>query len=338
MVRNLGLPAALSTRRRMPGSLAALVGLASLVLAACEAKSGPNSGKKDPSAPAQQGPTGAGSGKPGAASDPNALTPEQRRARLQNVPTREQVEARLNPKKLPNYAGPTGTIRGTVRAIGDAAPVVPIKDAEPNCELAVPMFGRLFREGPERQLADVLVTATHYEGHLPPKQGAVTVYGSGCAWDRRTIALDFGQYIEVVARDRRAYVPELLGERTVAQLFALPNGEPIPLVPSKVGRFVLHDSMRIYSRANVYVLAYPTHSVTGIDGHYEIQGIPVGKVKIGAILPETGRTVVQDVVVEPNQVVTLDLELPFDQKKYDEYFEKASEELKGATRATNATP
>jgi hypothetical protein len=261
---------------------------------------------------------------------------EVHETRLRDVPSREQVERIVNPKNQPNYTGPTATIRGVVHATGDKAPESPVKDIEPNCQLAIPMFGRLFREGPARELADVLVTVTHYEGHLPSPEGSLKVYGVGCAWDRRTIGLTFGQYLEVIAKDRRPYVPELLGERTVAQLFALPDGDPIALVPTKTGRFVLHDSMRIFSRANVYVLAYPTHTVTGIDGGFEIRGIPIGKAKLGAILPETGRTAMRDVTLEAGQVLTVDLEIPFDKKAYELQMEKNSQDLRGATRATNA--
>jgi hypothetical protein len=280
-----------------------------------------------PSASAPPKPSGAGGG----SGDVN-------KEHLKNVPSRERVEAVINPKHEPAYAGPTATVRGVIRASGDVAPRTPLKGVDAGCEMAEPMYGRLFREGPGRELADALVAVTHYKGYVPPRPLKVTVYGHGCAWDRRTIGLDFGQYIEVVAKDRRPYVPELLGERTVAQLFALPGGDPIALVPTKVGRFVLHDSMRIYSRTNVFVVGYPTHDVTGIDGIYEITGIPIGKAKVGAMLPESGSTISRDIELKSGEVLTLDLELPFDQKAYDSAIGKAAEELKGATRATNATP
>jgi hypothetical protein len=257
---------------------------------------------------------------------------------LKSVPSRERVEEVINPKHEAAYAGPTATIRGIIRATGDVAPQTPPSGVDAGCQLAEPMFGRLFREGPGRELADAFVAVTHYKGYVPPRPAKVTVYGEGCAWDRRTIGLDFGQYMEVVAKDRRPYVPELLGERTVAQLFALPDGDPIALVPTKVGRFVLHDSMRIYSRANVFVVGYPTHDVTGIDGVYAITGIPIGKAKVGAMLPETGSTVMRDVELKAGEVLTLNLELSFDKKAYDLQMEKAAQDLKGATRATSATP
>lgn len=230
----------------------------------------------------------------------------------------ELVQQVTNAKGEKPYAGPTATIRGVVRIKGDPAPKTELTGGvEPRCEMAEPMFGRLFREGPGRTLADVLVTVTEYSGYVPvsPGKETVTVRGDGCAWDTRTIALTFGQRIGVVAVDRRPYVPDLVGQKSAAEFFAMPGAsEPIYLVPANPGKYALQDSMRLYSRSDVFVLAYSTHDVTGTDGIYEISGIPVGRVRIGAILPALEGNVQKVVELSAGETKVVDLEFEYKKK------------------------
>jgi hypothetical protein len=239
---------------------------------------------------------------------------EAARKKTEVLPPPEIVAQANNPKGAPTYSGPTATVRGVVRAVGDDAPTVTghIDTAKPDCPMSRPMFGKLFREGNERRLADVLVAVTGYDVYVKPKAEVVTVEGRGCAWDRRTVAMTFGQRLDVVGADRRPYVPDLLGQTNVAQMFVLPGADAVKLVPRKPGRFLLLDSMRLYNRAEVFVLTYPTAAVTGLDGKFEIQGIPVGKVKVSAYLPQTDAVVEKEVEVVAGQPLDLELELPFD--------------------------
>jgi hypothetical protein len=52
--------------------------------------------------------------------------------------------------------------------------------------------------------------------------------------------------------------------------------------------------------------------VTGIDGKFEITGVPPGKAKLSALLPITGQTLERDVEVKPGGSVEVDLEFEFD--------------------------
>jgi hypothetical protein len=66
----------------------------------------------------------------------------------------------------------------------------------------------------------------------------------------------------------------------------------------------------------VFVVKYATHDVTSLDGRYEIKNIPVGKVKLNAMLPATQQVVEKDVEIKAGQALELNLEIPFDAKAF----------------------
>jgi hypothetical protein len=230
----------------------------------------------------------------------------------------EKVSRAVNPKNEAAYDGPTGGVRGVVTASGDPAPVAQshlakIKGA---CPDARETYGHLFREGMNRSLADVLVAVTGYSQYLPAKEPSQVVAARGCAFSTRTVALTFGQTLEVVSKDKEAYVPNLLGSRMKAQLLALPGGVASKLYPPAVGQYLLTDDIKVFMLADVFVLKYSTHDVTSLDGQYEIAGIPPGKVRIDALLPSTGVSVGKDIEIKAGEVIDVPLELPFDAAAY----------------------
>jgi hypothetical protein len=222
-------------------------------------------------------------------------------------------------------------VKGRITASGDPAPVLDeaLKKIPSDCPDAQETFGRVFREGMNRSLADVLVAVTGYEGHVPARGEAVTVEGRGCAWNTRTVALTFGQRIDVVSKDV-AYVPELLGQRAPALLFANPTSPPVAMRPTKPGEYILVDSSRLFNAAHVYVLNYATFDVTGLDGQFEIAGIPPGKVKLSALLPITQGLAQRDITIEAGKTLEVDLVIPFDKKAYEA--ERAAERRAPAAR------
>src|SRR6478609_2112301 len=93
------------------------------------------------------------------------------------------VSAAVNAKGEPPYAGPTGTISGIVTVSGDPAPDMPeaIASVPGDCAAAKETYGKLFREGPGRALADVVVGVTGYAGYLPEESPAQVADANGCA-------------------------------------------------------------------------------------------------------------------------------------------------------------
>lgn len=234
------------------------------------------------------------------------------------LPSDDIVQPMVNPKKLQPYSGKTGKVRGVVRATGDRSPPRPevLKKMDADCTKSRPMFGTLFREGPNRELADVLVAVTEYDGYVPAKQVDVKVLAEGCSWPARTIAITFGQRLSIAAADNRPYVPEILEQPMPAQLFVLPTAPPVQLPPRRPGRFKLVDSMRLFNVSELFVLAYSTMDVTNEQGVFEVGDLPVGKVKVNAYLPQTGAVSTQEIVIEADKVTDLNFELAFDMREY----------------------
>jgi hypothetical protein len=236
------------------------------------------------------------------------------------LPDAAYVSAIVNPDGVAAYSGPAGTVRGRVVVTGDAPPDLPAVLAKipSQCGAGREAYGKLFREGPGRALADALVAVTGYKGYVPEQESSVRLEAKGCFFGTKTIAMTLGQRLEVVSKDAEAYVPELLGERGQAQLVAVPGASSgSSIYPTKIGRFVLVDNLKLFMVAEVLVLKYPTHAVTGLDGRFEIPNVPAGPAVVSALLPATGASVTKAVTVEagkPTEEVVF--ELAFDRAGY----------------------
>lgn len=231
----------------------------------------------------------------------------------------EEITKTNNPKGTPPYAGPTGTVSGVVRLTGDAVPELPeLKKKMPRgkCLGAPAVHGVLLREGDGRGVADVLVAITGYEGFVVPREMSQTVTVKNCALSTRTVAMTFGQTLEIENLGPEAVTPQLIGSPAKALLVAIPGGKPLSFTPPKPGRYQLVDRSHDFASADVYVLSYPTAAVTDTAGHFRIDGIPVGKAKLNAFLPQTGQTISQEVNVESGQELKLELKLAFDKNKH----------------------
>lgn len=228
----------------------------------------------------------------------------------------ERVTSAVNPKRRPVFSGPTGTIRGTVRMKGDRAPVDAALEVPRDCTLTRDMYGPLFREGMQRALADVLVTVTGYEGYVPAREPAKVVEARGCAWNAKTLALTFGQRFEVTNKDTKSYMPRLMGARALAELVLVPGGDAIRLYPEQPGRYALKDNFHDSMHADVYVLKFATFDVTGLDGRYEIAGVPAGEVTVNTLLPALSAISEKKVRLAPNATLELDFELRFDRREW----------------------
>jgi hypothetical protein len=235
-----------------------------------------------------------------------------------------KISSVVNPGNLPPYAGPKGTVEGVVRVTGDA-PAKRNLTIPFDCGEAYATYGKVFREGNDRTLADAMVAVTGYQGYIPPAGDVYPISIHGCAYDRRTIVLTYGQRIEVTNREpKQSFLPQLDGSSMPAQLIAMPKGDPVKLYPLEVGHYALREGMKgtAWMYADVYVLQYSTHAVTGLDGRYRISGIPAGKVKVSVYLPSidtelhpdtasSPASLDREVEIKDGETTRLDVDFPY---------------------------
>jgi hypothetical protein len=228
----------------------------------------------------------------------------------------EKIRSGVNPLNEQPYKGPTGSVRGTITAKGDQAPILDevAKKIPDRCKAARLVYGRKFREGMMRTLGDALVAVTEYRGYIPAKSEAVTVTAKDCSWDQRTYVLTFGQRIEVVNKGPESHLPQLMGASSRAVMVAVPGGDAVKVYPDKPGRFLLVDQMNDFMAADVFAFKYPTATVTSLDGKFEITGIPVGKAKLSALLPATNQSAQKEITIVADKTIEVNLEINYDKK------------------------
>jgi hypothetical protein len=235
---------------------------------------------------------------------------------------RESVDLVLNPMHVPPYEGPTGSVEGTVYVTGPAAPSVHVEAGK--CPAAIDTYGKLFREGParpdgSRPVADAVVVVVGYSGYyLPEREEArkVTV-GASCAYPSRAITMTFGQRLEVSNQSSQLFAP-LLDQDTLPAVMVAPpfeKGDPVKLYPRKAGYFTLSDRMQPYIHEDLYVFRHPLHTVTGLDGHYRIDGVPVGELRVGVHHPGINTDAQAPVEVVAGLVKRVDLTVTYAPKE-----------------------
>ncbi|MDP9000020.1 MAG: carboxypeptidase-like regulatory domain-containing protein [Myxococcota bacterium] len=229
------------------------------------------------------------------------------------------IAAVVNPMSLPAYTGPTGSIDGIVLVRGPDAPAVPNLDVRA-CPAALDTYGKLFRAGPRRAdgsrpLADAIVVVTGYSGYYLPEKSDVqrVTIGANCAYPTRSIALTFGQRLDIANDSKLPFAPYLEGAPLLTVMVAPPEqkGEPAKVFLPRADYFPLRDQLQNFVRGDVYVLRQPLHAVSDASGHFRIDGVPTGKMKISARLAGLLGEAVDDVDVRPNVVQNANLVLTY---------------------------
>jgi hypothetical protein len=82
----------------------------------------------------------------------------------------------------------------------------------------------------------------------------------------------------------------------------------------------MSDQMQPFVHEDLYVFRHPLHAVTDLDGHYRIDGIPVGALKVGVHHPGANADAQAAVDIVANIVQRVDLTVsyvPRDEKHLD---------------------
>lgn len=298
--------------RSSPRLIAIGLGVMATLLAGC------GKGKQD-AAPAGSASGAAPASSSNASGSASAMSSAHAYGVPVGIPLADQVVAVVNPKHQQPYTGPKGTLRGTVRIDGDPPPDSGLRFPR-RCRDSEATYGKLFRTGLDNALADALVAVTGYgdRGYVPADDEAFKITLHRCVPSKRTYAVTFGQRFEVsnIDKDTTTYIPYLDGANSHAVLVAVPQGEPIKLYPNgpPPKHYMLRDEMDSGLVADVFLVAYATHDVTGLDGKYEIKNIPVGDVRVDALLPVIEKSDGKTVHINEGDN-TLDITLHFDATK-----------------------
>jgi hypothetical protein len=275
--------------------------LGALILAATAAVSGCNSCSKPEVA--------------GSDAAPVATTvPDAAPINATTMPT-ASIAAMVNPQKLPAYAGPTGSVEGTITVTGDPAPETPADFKK--CPDAEKTYGRAFREGEPKEprgprwLADAVVAVTGYESFfVQEKDEAEELIVQNCAFAKRTVTMTFGQRLEVKNLTREFWTPMLEPGPSSVMMMATPGGDAVKLYPKRPGHYHVVDHDRRYTATDLYAFLHPLHTSSAIAGTYRIDGVPVGKVKVNTSHPRIpGVDAVKEVEIKQGVVERVDLTL-----------------------------
>jgi hypothetical protein len=92
----------------------------------------------------------------------------------------------------------------------------------------------------------------------------------------------------------------------------MPGGDPLHLLPTKIGQYAVRDASHEFATADVFVLRYATMDVTALDGKFTVDRVPAGEVTVSAFLPITMQTVEKKVVVPDGGAVDVEFSIAVD--------------------------
>lgn len=226
-----------------------------------------------------------------------------------------QIAKIVNPGGAPAYSGPTATIEGTIKVEGDPSPLQHFNALPDNCKLAGERYAPLFRKAADGALADALVGVIGVSGFVPLSREDKVVTIKECGTEPRTIDLSLGQRLLVKNEDKGVpYMPQA-GERRAVTSLVIEGQAPVALIlprPNIYAMTWLAGSApgTAVPTDTVFVLPNALHAATGVDGHYKITGIPIGKARVTA----THRSLVEvheDIELKANETRTVNLTLKY---------------------------
>lgn len=215
-------------------------------------------------------------------------------------PSPEQTASSPAPKKIQVDPATAGSISGTVQFKG-AVPKPASIDmaADPACKGQNASEEYVVRDG---KLANVLVHLKGAAGFTDAgQQTSVVVTQEGCRYVPHVVALAAGGTVKFLNADDTMHnihpMPRENKEWNAAQMSHGELEKKFPkaelMIPVKCNQ---HPWMKMY----VNVMDSPFYVVTGLEGKFEIKGVPPGKYTIEAV-HETMGAQTQEITIAPKQ-------------------------------------
>lgn len=216
---------------------------------------------------------------------------------------------RPNKSQAPEPSSATGTLRGTVRLSGTQFPAPALIENTTDPELCGRVQRRqdLLVDRENRGIANVIVSLASVPAEkIPPSQpDRLVLDNNDCQFIPHVAVVSVGSTIEVVSHDSVLHTVHFYGalERNVA----LPDESASAAVtvgePGMIAVLCdVHGWMKAYIRAD----AHPFHVVTGAEGTFVIENIPVGSYEVDVWHERLGSQSLS-VRVEPETSVAVEI-------------------------------
>jgi hypothetical protein len=206
------------------------------------------------------------------------------------------------------WAGPGGTLSGTVTLAGHAParPPLQVFKNEDVCGKGVPDDGLVV--GARGGLRYAVVSVEGVRGGKEPERD-VTLHldNRACRFDPHVQTAEVGQWLELRNSDPILHNADArIGQETLFNV-ALPPARHVRKPLARAGLIAITCDVRhTWMKAFVAVADHPYHTVTDIDGAYEIRDIPPGRYTVRIWHEELG-TQERPVTIEANGTEVLDV-------------------------------
>ena len=209
------------------------------------------------------------------------------------------------------WAGPSGTLSGTVTLAGPAParPPLQVFKHQEVCGNGVPDDGLVV--GPRGGLRYALVTVEGVHGGRKPERDVTLVLDNrACRFDPHVQVAEVGQWLELRNSDPILHNADArIGQETIFNV-ALTPARHVRKPLARTGLVAITCDVRhTWMKAFVAVTDHPYHTVTDIDGAYEIRDIPPGRYTVRVWHEELG-TQEQPVTIAAGATATLDVAYP----------------------------
>lgn len=205
--------------------------------------------------------------------------------------------------------GPTGTIVGTVRYLGEVPPDRKIVTSDG----AILRHNDLVVDAKTKGLCHVAVIVDANDAPAADKLPAAVLDQKDMLFLPRVLVVRAGQTVRFDNNDLCNHGVRSASARLEDNFDVLtPPGRPFEFRYARATKRPVSITCPIHSwmQAWVLVVPHPYHAVTGAQGKFRIPNVPAGKHKLRLVYPDTGRQQTLDVNVSAGKTVEVNVVWP----------------------------